>query len=484
MKSKSKPISSLIALTLLLEASTTLGPREASAMGKKRQQETEAAEKAKKEQEERALALQAQIDSFTQMIREQHAQINRLRERLKLEPMSEPNLAPVEGETHPTLSRLMGLMREQNEEIVRLEKLMDEYTGRLESTEKQRRESAEKAAARVRELLENPNMSSDPAHWVEQRCYGLLDAMESVPALADGRIRWSTKCLNKRFLKKEADYNNTLAETGRGDLNLDIESNVAQNSLKLIMSANRNFSAGRWWYPSYGKTIGSQMSNPEFIIAPTNADEDCGNSIQVSAPTESEPGGKPIGIIKKDILDTYHLAAMCVTGCYTPDQKILFDEGYQTIGSAYRSQKMQIQTLTADSSLEEPRFETHEIQAYTVDVSDALQEVLDIETVGGKKITVTRNHPLLDPVGQMRRAETFIVGESLVSTDGSIDPIRLISGRSYYGKVYNVRIQGQDLKNQIIAAQGVLTGSVHFQNEGVKDLNRQIFRNQIPDYTF
>jgi len=226
------------------------------------------------------------------------------------------------------------------------------------------------------------------------------------------------------------------------------------------------------------------MSNPELIIAPTNADEDCGRSVQVSAPTQSEPGGKPLGVIQKDLLDTYHLAAMCVTGCYTPDQKILFEGGYQSIGNAYRSHQMQIQTLTPDSSLESPRFETHEIQSYTVDVSDALQEVLDIETIGGKKLTLTRNHPLLDSSGQMRRAETFVIGESLVSTDGSLDPIRQISGRSYFGKVYNVRVQGQDLKNQIIAAQGVLTGSVHFQNEGVKDLNRLIFRNQIPNFTF
>jgi hypothetical protein len=141
---------------------------------------------------------------------------------------------------------------------------------------------------------------------------------------------------------------------------------------------------------------------------------------------------------------------------------------------------MEVLSLSPDSTRDHLSFEPTELQACTVDIAPSWQNVIDIETISGKKLTVTTRHALLDSEGRMREADTLRVGESLVQMDGTPDPIIQLHPRRYYGKVYNVHPwSGSSMKN-VVVAEGLLSGSVYYQNEGVKDLNRDLFRLHLP----
>jgi len=100
--------------------------------------------------------------------------------------------------------------------------------------------------------------------------------------------------------------------------------------------------------------------------------------------------------------------------------------------------------------------------------------------ISGGTLAVTMEHPILDHEGRMREVSTFKVGDLLVKSDGSLDPIESIAGRTYVGKVYNVNLESNDDLQNIVIAQGYLHGSMHFQaGAGVKKLNQALFRKLI-----
>jgi hypothetical protein len=303
----------------------------------------------------------------------------------------------------------------------------------------------------------------------------LGDSLESNKDIETGRAKWASRCLQtyeQNIAKQSEDF---FKKTGRWDLDLEDEKFVASASIGLLdggyTGAEFNNNTSRYWYPSFGITDNTGMPiNPLGLVAPVHEGDDCGISYKGGAPVHT------------DILTDahYRLVAMCVSGCYTPDQKLLFKDGIQEIGDAFDHKNLEIETLTTDSILEHPSYQVSELEAYTVDIAPAHQDVIDFETVSGKKLSVTKNHPLLDSQGQMRTADSLKVGESLVLQDGSFDPIIHINQRDYFGKVYNVRPKSTDLLENIVVAQGVLSGSVYFQNEGTKDLNRALFRINLP----
>jgi hypothetical protein len=334
----------------------------------------------------------------------------------------------------------------------------------------QAEENAEKGGV---DQVKNPNLSVNPEEWVEQRCTALGDSLDSNKDIEMGRGQWASKCLRnyeQNIAKQSDDF---FKKTGRWDLNLEDEKFLASASIGILDggAAGEEYRNTRYWYPSFGVSdANGHPINPLGLVAPVHENEDCGISYR---------GGVAV---KTDILADahYRVVAMCVSGCYTPDQKLLFKDGVQEIGDAFDHKNLEIETLTTDSTLGHPTYQTSELEAYTVDIAPAHQDVIDFETVSGKKLSVTKNHPLLDSNGQMRTAESLKIGESLVLEDGSFDPIIQISHRDYFGKVYNVRPRSAELLENIVVAQGVLSGSVYFQNEGTKDLNRALFRINLP----
>ena len=195
---------------------------------------------------------------------------------------------------------------------------------------------------------------------------------------------------------------------------------------------------------------------PGDLKAPTNANAPCS-----SLPAE------------------WQLIGVCVTGCYAPGQELLFSDGWAKVEDAasIKTQKRDLVTLGNDSTLEQLSTRLSQIKNWIFDLRDAQQELLEFKLTSGGTLVVTTGHPILDHEGRMREASTFKVGDLLVKSDGSFDPIESIVGKTYFGKVYNVNLESdQDLEN-IVIAQGYLNGSLHFQaGVGVKKLNQALFR--------
>ncbi|MBI1859500.1 MAG: hypothetical protein HYR96_01105 [Deltaproteobacteria bacterium] len=216
---------------------------------------------------------------------------------------------------------------------------------------------------------------------------------------------------------------------------------------------------GRPMYPTFGKF--------DAAGTPTNPN---GYRAGVSAPASKAECGAPEG---------YTLVAFCQSGCYTPDQAILFSEGYRPIGEAYH-QLNQVVAVDTSSTLDKLSFHNTLLAGFTRDIAPAQQEVLVLGTRSGGKLTVTENHPLVVPNGMMREASDLKVGDALVRQDGSSDPIVSIEKRSYYGRVYNVDVKSKDRLENIVVAEGFLTGAVSYQNEMKTLLNRRLLRDIIP----
>jgi len=405
----------------------------------------------------------SEVTQILDMIKTNQENINNLETELfqPLDPMPVIN-------NKTTEQQLMAIEKEQGQKIADLTKAVSDRDIQNKKTEHD-------ASVAGNAQLDNGNMDTTPTKWVEARCNTLFDSLDSVQSIIQGRTAWAAKCIKAYEVKVSTESDAYFQKTGAFDFNLEDQKFVAEASLTLItrFSGTPYGSAQRWFYPSFGKTDASgQPVNPLRIAAPVNGAEDCGTSYQVDSKTP----------FKTDILADahYQLVAMCVSGCYTPDQTLVFKDGVQEIGNAFDQKNMEIETLAEDSTLENPKYRISELEAYTVDIAPARQEVIDFETLSGKKLSVTKNHPLLDSEGKMRTADSFKTGECLVLQDGSADPIVLINEREYFGKVYNVRPKSTKLLENIVVAEGVLSGSVYFQNEGTKDLNRALFRINLP----
>lgn len=179
----------------------------------------------------------------------------------------------------------------------------------------------------------------------------------------------------------------------------------------------------------------------------------------------------------------YSFIGFCRAGCYTPDQAILFSQGFISIADAKNKLRDDLMTVSKDSSLDNLNFSLSQLDSYTVDPIAKKQKILVIQTQDGGELKITLNHPMLDSEGVMRSANSLSVGEKLVKMDGSLDRITSIKEIDYIGKVFNVHPTSADPSENIVVAQGYLSGSVYFQNEGIKEINRMALRsgNVVPN---
>jgi hypothetical protein len=172
----------------------------------------------------------------------------------------------------------------------------------------------------------------------------------------------------------------------------------------------------------------------------------------------------------------------CTAGCYTPEQMVLFEKGYASIGIAHEKNIPFVLALASNSTRNKPEFVSSPVAYYITDLVAGHHDILEITTFSGGFLSVTPNHPLVDGHGYMRSANNFRVGDNLVMESGNLDRIISITPGKYFGKVYNLEVSNPEPEQKIIVAQGYLNGTVYYQNEGLKDLNRVILRtNLIPD---
>jgi hypothetical protein len=159
----------------------------------------------------------------------------------------------------------------------------------------------------------------------------------------------------------------------------------------------------------------------------------------------------------------WELIAYCVFSCYTPEQRVLFEEGYVPIVEATERLVSSVVTLRSDSRLEELSYQSLPVESYSRSFRDASEVVRTFELASGGRLRVTLNHPMVTAEGMVKPANEVDVGESLVKQDGSFDPIVRTRDELFFGKVYNVAPASSDPIENIVVAEGYLNGSSKYQ---------------------
>lgn len=174
----------------------------------------------------------------------------------------------------------------------------------------------------------------------------------------------------------------------------------------------------------------------------------------------------------------------CVASCYTPEERLLYSSGYVPIGEAMQENLQDLQVVSDEATLGNIRLKSIGIEDYINSLQDTDHTILELRMASGGSLKVTPNHPLLNHNGYIKLAETFKVGDALLTKEGDKDPIVSIEVSEYHGKVYNVMPKSAGLKANVLVAEGYLAGSAWYQNEGASYISRRILRESVPSSLF
>ncbi len=169
--------------------------------------------------------------------------------------------------------------------------------------------------------------------------------------------------------------------------------------------------------------------------------------------------------------------AFCAVGCYSPEQRLLFDDEWLAIADAARQDRTQLQVSSvADyQALGGARLVPQAIESFTRGGDSAGLQVITL--ANGNTLRVTPDHPLVHASGRMVRADSLRVGEYLLGLDGLVS-ILGIETRAFTGDVWNIRPVSTAKLDNILVVEGVLTGSQRFQYEWARQVYRRALRAQ------
>jgi hypothetical protein len=167
----------------------------------------------------------------------------------------------------------------------------------------------------------------------------------------------------------------------------------------------------------------------------------------------------------------------CVAGCYTPTQELAFSGEFSTIENAYMSRAPTVTALTEGATVEDLSFGEQPIRAFVV--GDTNEFIYLPQSEDGRRLEVTAEHPMILADGLMVRARSLQPGDLLLGADGAALLLKDVSVFSYQGKVWNVQPVSHNKQENILNAQGFLTGSVRFQNEWANEHYRLSLRDEF-----
>jgi hypothetical protein len=294
--------------------------------------------------------------------------------------------------------------------------------------------------------LENETVAYGP--WVEERyCRDYVPRRCSHDSLsineAKGRLAWMQKCRTEvpvieEFLTQFED--------------LEVKRKTKEGTQVSTIDS------GRLLYP----TFMNRSTLPESVWkAPTKESTSC--------------------TVPADI----YIAAVCVASCATPEQEILAqaDKGAKMQPTTFIESLTKkydfVATLHSNSTMSSKVTKSTLVEDWVTELVDSEHLILNFKMRSGGTLRITPNHPLVTAEGKMQLAELFKVGDSLVKLGGVADQILEIKAEAYFGKVYNVFVKSNDLKHNVVVTNGYLNGTAFYQNEGAKNLNRQILRGRI-----
>jgi len=155
--------------------------------------------------------------------------------------------------------------------------------------------------------------------------------------------------------------------------------------------------------------------------------------------------------------------ALCSPSCYPADQLLWFEQGDVPLLDAINNSLPRIMTLAPHATVDAPKFVVRPVQNYTRSWREGNETILTFKMASGGQLRVTSNHPMLTSDGVMNEASKIFVGQSLVKANGAFDTILDIQSKVEFGKVYNVSPESGNPVENILVAQGYLTGSAAYQ---------------------
>jgi len=179
------------------------------------------------------------------------------------------------------------------------------------------------------------------------------------------------------------------------------------------------------------------------------------------------------------------VAAVCVSSCATPDQHVMVKEHPSSLPTFMRFDEVHSKKLALVMTLRSPVFKangnlTHsKVDQWVTEVVDTEHDIKVIVLKSGGQLKLTPNHPMVMPDGSLKLVQDLRVGESLVKSNSSLDPVISIQDIKFYGKVYNVFTQSASPQHNIVFINGYMSGSAMFQNEAANLINRRIFRSKL-----
>ncbi len=282
---------------------------------------------------------------------------------------------------------------------------------------------------------------------IKERCED--DSLSPSEAMA--RLTWLKNCHPGLLV---ATYNNINGDDGSSDL----------EKIYIIES--------EWFYVAGDRS--KRKVRPNYLTFGTSTYE---NPIPWYAPRIASASCDEFPI-------SYQVLGECTSSCYQPEQTILLPGGETPIRDALEQGKDEVYSLSDDSTMENVSLELRKVKHYTRSATETTQPILTIKTESGGEIKVTKNHPLVLSNGQLREAGTLRIGDQLVLVDGQADPIRSLTEQDYHGRVFNIQPDTESELGQILVAQGFLSGSSWYQNDGHEYLNRLMLRRNVPATLF
>lgn len=187
---------------------------------------------------------------------------------------------------------------------------------------------------------------------------------------------------------------------------------------------------------------------------------------------------------------TAYVAAVCVSSCSTPEQEVIAEvekgKALRKVSfiDAWTQKLKKVGTLHPYSSIASTQLEKTEVDNWVTELLDTTQPILTFKLKSGGQLKITPNHAMLNQDGAMQVAQDFKVNDNFVRLGGRLDKIVAIEKSDYYGKVYNVFVNSNELKKNVVVINGYLSGTAFYQNEGAKYMNRDLFRKNLTHGAF
>lgn len=105
--------------------------------------------------------------------------------------------------------------------------------------------------------------------------------------------------------------------------------------------------------------------------------------------------------------------------------------------------------------------------------------MLILEGENGRRLEVSPNHAIVAADGSVVPANTLREGDGILDQYWHVVPLLKIQTREYEGTVMNILPQSREKKENILIAEGFLTGSMRFQNQWARQSFRLMLRDNL-----